>query len=120
MIEKKSLASLRIKKDDIGIRLDKILLKKFNSLSFIKIQKLIRIGFFKVNNRKVKSNLSFVFGTHICLGASQTRSILRIMLKVMSKKLSAIEVKEAKENIEDLEVFQRKVGFNTLKVQFKS
>ena len=56
MVEKKSLASLNIKKEDIGIRLDKILLKKFNSLSFIKIQKLIRIGFFKVNNRKVKSN----------------------------------------------------------------
>ena len=56
MTEKKSLASLNIKKEDIGIRLDKILLKKFNSLSFIKIQKLIRIGFFKVNNRKVKSN----------------------------------------------------------------
>ena len=56
MIEKKSLASLNIKKEDIGIRLDKILLKKFNSLSFIKIQKLIRTGFFKVNNRKVKSN----------------------------------------------------------------
>ena len=56
MTEKKSLASLSIKKEDIGIRLDKILLKKFNSLSFIKIQKLIRIGFFKVNNRKVKSN----------------------------------------------------------------
>ena len=56
MTKKKSLASLNIKKEDIGIRLDKILLKKFNSLSFIKIQKLIRIGFFKVNNRKVKSN----------------------------------------------------------------
>tara|TARA_Y100000589_G_scaffold236516_1_gene223958 strand:- start:801 stop:1766 length:966 start_codon:yes stop_codon:yes gene_type:complete len=56
MTEKKSLASLHIKKEDTGIRLDKILLKKFNSLSFIKIQKLIRIGFFKVNNRKVKSN----------------------------------------------------------------
>ena len=56
MTSKKSLACLNIKKEDIGIRLDKILLKKFNSLSFIKIQKLIRIGFFKVNNRKVKSN----------------------------------------------------------------
>ena len=56
MVEKKSLTFLNIKKEDIGIRLDKVLLKKFNSLSFIKIQKLIRIGFFKVNNRKVKSN----------------------------------------------------------------
>ena len=56
MIEKRNLASLNIKKEDIGIRLDKILLKKFNSLSFIKVQKLIRVGFFKVNNRKVKAN----------------------------------------------------------------
>ncbi len=56
MIEKKSLTVLNITKEDIGIRLDKILLKKFDSLSFIKIQKLIRTGFFKVNNRKVKSN----------------------------------------------------------------
>ena len=56
MIEKKSLAFLVIKQEDIGIRLDKILLKKFSSLSFIKIQKLIRVGFFKVNNRKVKAN----------------------------------------------------------------
>ena len=56
MIEKKSIASICIKKEDIGIRLDKILLKKFNSLSFVKIQKLIRIGFFKVNNKKVKAN----------------------------------------------------------------
>tara|TARA_A100001015_G_C14586347_1_gene554885 strand:+ start:89 stop:634 length:546 start_codon:yes stop_codon:yes gene_type:complete len=56
MTEKKSLASLNIKQEDIGSRLDKILLKKFNNLSFIKIQKLIRVGFFKVNNRKVKAN----------------------------------------------------------------
>ena len=56
MVEIKSLAFLNIKQEDVGIRLDKILLKKFNSLSFIKIQKLIRIGFFKVNNKKVKAN----------------------------------------------------------------
>ena len=47
---------VNIKQEDIGIRLDKILLKKFKSLSFIKVQKLIRVGFFKVNNRKVKAD----------------------------------------------------------------
>ena len=56
MIEKKSLAYLNIKQEDIGSRLDRILLKYFDNLSFIKIQKLIRVGFFKVNNRKVKAN----------------------------------------------------------------
>ena len=72
-----------------------------------------------VLDRKVNPHLSFGFGTHNCLGASQTRSILRILLKVMSEKLLSIEIKEAKENIEDLEIFQKKVGFNTLKVKFK-
>ena len=56
MIEKKGLTSLNIKQEDTGSRLDKVLLKKFDSLSFIKIQKLIRVGFFKVNSRKVKAN----------------------------------------------------------------
>ncbi|MDA9708397.1 RluA family pseudouridine synthase [Alphaproteobacteria bacterium] len=56
MIEKKSLASFNIKQEDIGSRLDQILLKKFDNLSFIKIQKLIRVGFFKVNSRKVKAS----------------------------------------------------------------
>ena len=56
MIEKKKLACLNIKREDIGVRLDKILSKKFYSLNYVKIQKLIRVGFFKVNNRKVKAN----------------------------------------------------------------
>ena len=56
MIEKKKLACLNIKREDIGVRLDKILSKKFYGLNYVKIQKLIRVGFFKVNNRKVKAN----------------------------------------------------------------
>ena len=53
MTEKNFLASLNIEKEDVGSRLDRILLKKFNSLSFIKVQKLIRVGFFRVNNKKL-------------------------------------------------------------------
>lgn len=45
---------LEIKKDSEGLRLDKFLLNIFKDLNFIKIQKLIRIGFFKVNSKKKK------------------------------------------------------------------
>ena len=52
---------LEIKKDSEGLRLDKFLLNSFKNLNFIKVQKLIRIGFFKVNNKKknltINSNL---------------------------------------------------------------
>ena len=56
MKKKNSLAAFNINIKDNGVRLDKILLKKFNNLNFIKIQKLIRVGFFKVNQKRVKSN----------------------------------------------------------------
>ena len=51
-----SLDAFNINKDDNGVRLDKVLLKKFENLSFIKLQKLIRVGFFKVNKKRVKPN----------------------------------------------------------------
>lgn len=70
-------------------------------------------------DRKVNPHVSFGFGTHNCLGATHARQILRILLKVLSEKVTSIEVKEAQENIEDLETFQRKVGFDALKVTFK-
>ena len=56
MKKKNSLDAFNINKDDDGVRLDKILLNKIENLSFIKVQKLIRVGFFKVNQKRVKPN----------------------------------------------------------------
>ena len=80
-----------IKKEDIGVRLDKILRKNFSSLSFIKIQKLIRIGFFKVNNRKVKSNYKIDVDENI---QYSNKAINENKLK---KKTSSILIKYKKE-----------------------
>ncbi|WP_430928724.1 cytochrome P450 [Polaribacter marinivivus] len=71
-----------------------------------------------VLDRKVNPHVSFGFGTHNCLGATHARQILRILLSTLSNKVTSINVLEAKENIEDLENFQRKVGFDSLKVKF--
>tara|TARA_E500000178_G_C16969701_1_gene730297 strand:- start:120 stop:287 length:168 start_codon:yes stop_codon:yes gene_type:complete len=43
---------LIVDKKDEDERIDKFLLKKYKNFNFIKIQKLIRIGFFKVNLKK--------------------------------------------------------------------
>ena len=56
MKKKNSLDAFDINKNDDGVRLDKILLNKFENLNFIKVQKLIRVGFFKVNQKRVKPN----------------------------------------------------------------
>ena len=71
-----------------------------------------------VLDRKVNPHVSFGFGNHNCLGATHARQILRILLSTLSNKVTSIEILEAKENIEDLENFQRKVGFDSLKVKF--
>ena len=72
-----------------------------------------------VLDRKVNPHVSFGFGTHNCLGATHARQILRILVATLAKKVTSIDILEAKENIEDLENFKRKVGFDSLKVKFK-
>ncbi len=72
-----------------------------------------------VLDRKVNPHVSFGFGTHNCLGATHARQILRILLATLSEKVTEIKIVAAKENIEDLGNFKRKVGFDSLKVQFK-
>lgn len=72
-----------------------------------------------VLDRKVNPHVSFGFGTHNCLGATHARQILRILLATLSEKITEIKIVAAKENIEDLGNFKRKVGFDSLKVQFK-
>tara|TARA_R110002126_G_scaffold34643_1_gene107040 strand:+ start:2938 stop:4092 length:1155 start_codon:yes stop_codon:yes gene_type:complete len=71
-----------------------------------------------VLDRKVNPHVAFGFGVHNCLGATHARQILRVLLSILSQKVTSIEILEAKENIEDLENFKRKVGFDCLKVKF--
>ena len=43
---------IKIKKNSQGLRLDKFLLDSFITHNFAKVQKLIRVGIFKVNCKK--------------------------------------------------------------------
>ncbi|MCL7764940.1 cytochrome P450 [Polaribacter sp. Z014] len=72
-----------------------------------------------VLDRKVNPHVSFGFGTHNCLGATHARQILRILLAKLSQKVTSIAILDSKENIENLGEFNRKVGFDSLNVQFK-
>lgn len=71
-----------------------------------------------VLDRKVNPHVSFGFGTHNCLGATHARQILRMLLATLSEKVTTIKILKTKENIENLGEFNRKVGFDSLKVQF--
>ncbi|MEM8901426.1 MAG: cytochrome P450 [Bacteroidota bacterium] len=70
-------------------------------------------------DRKMNPHLSFGFGTHKCLGATHARQMLFLLLNQLADKVASIDIIDAKENIENLEEFQRKVGFHHLQVAFK-
>lgn len=69
-------------------------------------------------DRKVNPHVGFGFSHHNCLGATHARQILKILLTTLAQKVQSIEILESEDNIENLEEFQRKVGFHKLKVQF--
>ncbi|WP_067146512.1 cytochrome P450 [Pseudotamlana agarivorans] len=71
-----------------------------------------------VLDRKVNPHVAFGFGTHNCLGATHARQILRILLNTLTQKVGCMQITDAKENIEDLDEFNRKVGFDSLQVAF--
>ena len=50
---------IEITKDSKDVRLDKYLLNRFKNLNFTNIQKLIRLGYFKVNKKKKNLTISY-------------------------------------------------------------
>ena len=73
-----------------------------------------------VLDRKINPHVSFGFGTHNCLGATHARQIMNILLQTLANKVKSIDIIDLKENIEDLDEFQRKVGYHSLSVKFNA
>ncbi|MGM8362034.1 cytochrome P450 [Flavobacterium sp. ARAG 55.4] len=71
-----------------------------------------------VLDRKMNPHLSFGFGTHNCLGATHARTILKVLVDVLTEKVQSMKILSAEENIEELGEFKRKVGFHSLQVKF--
>ncbi|MFY0599452.1 MAG: cytochrome P450 [Cyclobacteriaceae bacterium] len=73
-----------------------------------------------VLDRKVNPHVSFGFSHHKCLGATHARQIMSILLKTLAAKVKSIDIVDYDENIEDLNEFKRKVGYNSLSVKFNA
>lgn len=71
-----------------------------------------------VLDRKINPHVGFGFSHHNCLGATHARQLMKILLNTLAKKVSSFEIRDYHENIEDLEEFQRKVGYNRINIKF--
>lgn len=73
-----------------------------------------------VLDRKINPHVGFGFSHHNCLGATHARQIMKVLILALTDKVSSIQILDAKENIEELGEFKRKVGFDMLKVKINS
>lgn len=71
-----------------------------------------------VIDRKVNPHVGFGFSHHNCLGATHARQIMRVLLSVLAEKIDSIELFDFKENIENLDQFKRKVGYDFINAKF--
>ena len=70
-------------------------------------------------DRKPNPHLSFGFGTHLCLGAPHARLLLRTLLKQLTEKVRSMTVLEAVPNIEREALYERTLGYATLRMSFE-
>lgn len=71
-----------------------------------------------VLDRKINPHVAFGFSHHNCLGATHARQIMSILLQSLAEKVKSIDILDCEENIEDLDQFKRKVGFDSIDVKF--
>ncbi len=72
-----------------------------------------------VLDRKINPHVAFGFGTHNCLGATHARQLMKVLIQTLLEKVQRISIVKCKENIETLGELKRKVGFDSLYVNFK-
>jgi len=71
-------------------------------------------------DRKINPHVGFGFGIHKCLGATHTRQLMKILLNSLVEKVHSIEILDYDEKIEELNEFERKVGYNRIVVKMVS
>jgi len=73
-----------------------------------------------VLDRKVNPHVGFGFSHHNCLGAHHARQILKVLITTLTQKVQSINIQDCEEKIEHWGAFDRKVGFESIRVKFNA
>lgn len=71
-------------------------------------------------DRKINPHVGFGFSHHKCLGQHHARQIMKVLLTVLTEKVQSIDILDYQENIENWGEFQRKVGYDQIRVKFNA
>lgn len=70
-------------------------------------------------DRAVNPHVAFGFSHHKCLGATHTRTLMKLLLQSLIEQVQSINILEAEENIEEWGEFNRKVGYKKLLINMQ-
>jgi cytochrome P450 len=68
-------------------------------------------------DRKPNPHVSFGFGAHLCLGAAHARTVMRVLLGLLCRRVSRIELISKQDRVEHTTAYDRQLGYESLVVR---
>ncbi len=68
-------------------------------------------------DRKPNPHVSFGFGAHLCLGAAHARTVMRVLLGLLCRQVSRIELISKCDRVEHSTAYDRPLGYDSLVVR---
>ncbi|MCX7430013.1 MAG: cytochrome P450 [Planctomycetia bacterium] len=68
-------------------------------------------------DRKPNPHVSFGFGAHLCLGAAHARTVMRVLLGLLCRRVSRIELISKQDRVEHTPAYDRPLGYDSLVVR---
>ena len=68
-------------------------------------------------DRKPNPHVSFGFGAHLCLGAAHARTVMRVLLGLLCRRVSRIELISKRDRVEHTPAYDRPLGYDSLVVR---
>jgi cytochrome P450 len=68
-------------------------------------------------DRKPNPHVSFGFGAHLCLGAAHARTVMRVLLGLLCRRVSRIELISKRDRVEHTSAYDRPLGYESLVVR---
>lgn len=68
-------------------------------------------------DRKPNPHVSFGFGAHLCLGAAHARTVMRVLLGVLCRRVNRIELISKRDRVEHTPAYDRPLGYESLVVR---
>ena len=69
-------------------------------------------------DRRPNPHVAFGFGVHLCLGAAHARTVVRMLLEVLCRRVGRIELVAKQERVEHTAAYDRPLGYESLMVRF--